>query len=151
MRTVLIVAAFLMLPTPAPAETWIAREGECGEWESRFEVEQERSGIWIGTIEHRQVGAACARSTGRVLRSEVRAGIVGDNLFAVRRTGKTTCTYFAQLHYNAGEGFVFCERGERGTFKVQFQRERSRGWETPPDELPSPNQSSPLPSETREP
>jgi hypothetical protein len=82
---VLAALLFFACASPALAEVWTVREGECGEWQARWVVDQERSGVWSGSIEQIHIGGPCERRTSRIRRSNVRAVIHGDNVFAVRR------------------------------------------------------------------
>jgi hypothetical protein len=121
MRTVLVVVA-LLLASPACAEIWTTREGECGEWQTRWDVQQEQSGVWIGWIDHFHIGGPCERPTGRTLRSEVRAGIAGENIFASRITGDDLCSYTGRLpRENRARGVLICEGGQRCSFVMRFR------------------------------
>ena len=55
MRLALFVASFTTVASTAAAEAWVIREGDCGELQSRWNIQQERSGVWIGTIDHHQI------------------------------------------------------------------------------------------------
>ncbi len=135
MRVALLASLMFAIASPAAAEVWLVREGECGEWQSRWEVQQEQSGVWVGRIDHLQVGGPCMRATGETLRSEVRATIAGDNLFAVRMTGDLTCTHVARIREARGRGFVLCENDERRFFGIRFRASPQRPLrEVPPDE-----------------
>lgn len=135
MRSLLIVGSLTMLSMPAAAEIWSAREGQCGEWQSRWNVSQEASGTWLGEIDHVHVGGPCVEGTGQMLRSNVRAIITGDNLFAVRTSGGTLCTHVVRLGENRGRGFTLCENEQRVPFAIRFRTSPQRPLrETPPDD-----------------
>src|SRR5690242_15509370 len=122
MRRFLISTVFLLVVSPACAEVWTVREGVCGEWQARFNVQQEQSGVWVGQVDGVQIGGPCTKPTGETMQSEVRALITGQNLFAVRDTGGTVCTYFAQIGDDHGRGFRLCEgQGERLGFAIRFR------------------------------
>lgn len=121
MRLVLL-AALCALASPAMAETWITREGECGEWQARWDVIQETNGVWVGQAEYLHVGGPCAEPTGEIRGSDVRAVIAGSNLFAVRgRPGGGVCTYVMQIGANRGRGFSLCEGQRRSGVAMRFR------------------------------
>jgi hypothetical protein len=53
------------------------REGQCGEWRSIWNVEQNQ-GLWTGFIDHIHVGGPCAAPTGQRARTTVQAIIAGE-------------------------------------------------------------------------
>jgi hypothetical protein len=121
MRLALILAA-LCSASAASAEIWSVREGECGEWQSRWDVQQEQSGVWVGVIDHFHIGGPCARPTGDTRRSDVRAYIVGDNLLAIRNVDGTLCSYTARMfRENRARGIQICERQPRSQFVIRFR------------------------------
>jgi len=125
--------------SPALAEVWIVREGECGEWRSRWNVEQDQGGLWSGTIDYVHVGGPCVAPTGQAHQAEVRAAIAGDHLFALRSTEDgRICSYVAQVgQSNRGRGVVFCEANEtRGRFAIRFRapQDRQPMQQVPPDD-----------------
>ncbi len=139
MRTMIYAAGFVLMAMPVTAETWIERAGECGQWQGRWAVQQDQSGVWYGTIEHFHVGGYCDAPTGQILRSDVRAVIAGNNFFAVRRTGNTLCTYTASRrgpNANRARGVAICEGEQRHVVNIRFRaQENSRPLrELPPDE-----------------
>jgi hypothetical protein len=137
MRLALIVAVLLCTGSASYAETWVSREGDCGEWQSRWDVQQETNGVWVGTIDHFQIGGPCTRATGQTLRSEVRAVIAGDNLFAFRTTGDQLCNYVAQMRgENRARGINLCEGQRRVGFVIRFRapREERQMRDVPPDD-----------------
>ncbi len=77
--------------------------------------------MWVGSIDHVQVGGPCEPRTGQIMESEVRALIVGENLFAVRGTGGNVCTYVARIRGNTARGFGLCEGHQRMGFAVRFR------------------------------
>ena len=124
MRTFLFSAALTLCASHASAETWVVREGSCANWQSRWEIEQEQTGVWVGTIDHLHIGGPCAQSRGEVMSSDVRAVIAGDNLFALRtREDGKVCSYVARMvGENRGRGIVLCEGDrERTGFVIRFR------------------------------
>src|SRR3712207_2381312 len=111
MRTLLLATSLIFATFPAIAEIWNVREGACGEWQSRWHVEQEQTGIWVGTIDHFHVGGPCSRSTGQLARSKVWAVIAADTIFGVRTTEDgQLCNYVARIvRENRGRGVGLCE------------------------------------------
>jgi hypothetical protein len=146
MRFGLLATVFGLMTSSAAAETWIVREGECGEWQSRWSVEQDQGGLWSGVIDSVHVGGPCARRTSATVRTEVKASIAGDYLFALRGLDDgRICSYTAQFtRTNRGEGVVFCEKNEeRSGFVIHFrapQDSRSMRELPPDDELLSEDQ-----------
>ena len=113
----------------------MVREGVCGEWQSRWEVEQERSSVWVGEIEHYHIGGPCAPSNRQILRSTVRAVITGDNLFAIRQERDTVCTHFARIDERRGRGVTVCEGAKRLAFNIRFRAPADRPLRDPADDL----------------
>lgn len=138
MRLFLLIGFLACTVSSAQAETWFVREGTCGEWQSRWDVQQDQSGVWFGSIDHFQIGGPCTRATGQTLRSEVRAVIVGENVFAFRTTGDTLCSYVAKMRgENRARGVVLCEGNEtRLGFVIRFQAPQDQRpmREVPPDD-----------------
>jgi hypothetical protein len=138
MRLALVIAAVLCTASAAQAEVWATREGGCGEWQGRWEVEQDQSGVWVGTIDHYQIGGPCERTTGQTIRSEVRAIIAGDNLFAFRGSDNGACSYIAKMQgENRARGIGICEGvAKRFGFVIRFRAPQDRRpmREVPPDD-----------------
>jgi hypothetical protein len=110
MRATLSIALLLLGASAAPAaEVWGAREGECGEWRARWNVNQEPDGVWTGVINHENIGGPCSRGTGEQVRTEVRAIISGSDFFAARRGEEGVCSYYGTLRGDRVRGFVLCE------------------------------------------
>ncbi len=85
MRLTLFTLVLLVGSSAASAEVWRIREGTCGDWRTRWNLEQERDGLWVGQAEHVHVGGPCAPERGHTDQSEIRATIAGEDLFATRR------------------------------------------------------------------
>ena len=85
MRSVLIGLALMAAGTSTvSAEVWFSREGTCGEWRSRWNVQQDPSGVWVGSIDQVHVGGPCGKGNGSRVQSEVHAALVGETFFAMR-------------------------------------------------------------------
>lgn len=134
MRSILLATFLYAVVSPASAELWTGREGACGEWQSRWDMTQEQSGLWVGVVEWYHIGGPCEHRTDQVLRSEVRAHIAGENLFAVTHVGDEFCTYVAHINEHRGRGFALCEGAKRNPFNVRF-RAPDRSIREPEDEL----------------
>lgn len=93
----------------AQPEVWQLREGQCGEWRSRLTVEQEQSGLWVGSADHVQIGGPCAPATGETRRDEIKATIAGDTLLAVRNAREGLCTYYGRIMDDRVQGVELCE------------------------------------------
>src|SRR5215207_1858066 len=122
MRFVLIAFALVAGTSAASAEVWLMREGLCGEYRSRWNVEQDQSGVWVGSADHVQVGGPCAQRTGANNRSRVRAVIVGQEFFAVLQSEPTTgaavhtgpiCSYYGPIREDRVRGVEVCEGAAR--------------------------------------
>lgn len=120
MRAILTGLALVCSITSASAEVWRMREGRCGEWRSRWQVEQESSGVWTGFIEHEHVGGSCSPGGDTLARSEARAAIVGDNFFAIRRNGAVVCSYFGNITGDRVRGVELCDGRPRWDFSLRF-------------------------------
>jgi hypothetical protein len=128
MRTALCALALLIGPTGAYAEVWQAREGTCREWRSRWNVEQQQDGVWVGTTDHVLVGGPCQQGGGSRSMSSVRAVIVGENFFAARRQDNgSVCSYYGQIERDRVRGFELCEGNPtRLLFALRFPPGESR-------------------------
>jgi hypothetical protein len=135
----LMVTALALIASSVSAETWVVREGKCGEWQSRWDIEQDRSGVWVGTIDHFQIGGPCAPRTGQVRRSDVRAVIAGENFFAFNAIDNgSLCSYVARIvRENRARGVSLCEGNpEPGGFVIRFRSQQdTRPMRDPDDEL----------------
>jgi hypothetical protein len=120
MRTVLSAMILLASGWAANAEVWRMREGQCGEWRSRWNVLQDESGVWSGTIEHEHVGGPCAQGNATIVQSNVRGTIVGEYFFATRQSGATFCSYFGHMQKDRATGVELCEGTPRSTFVLRF-------------------------------
>ena len=108
MRSALVILTLVVWASTASAEVWFTREGTCGEWRSRWNVEQDQSGLWVGSMDHMHVGGPCVQGTGQTYTSKVQAVIVGESFFATRHTGNT-CLYHGQIQGDWVRGFELCE------------------------------------------
>src|SRR4051794_32058674 len=108
----------------ASAEVWFSREGSCGEWRSRWNVQQDRSGVWVGSIDQVHVGGPCGQGNGSRVQSEVQAAIVGETFFAMRQTPTGFCSYYGRLREERVGGIELCEAGGAAsapwTFALRF-------------------------------
>ena len=139
MRTILCGLFFGLGLSAASAEVWQTREGVCGEWRSRWDVEQQQNGVWKGTINYVQVGAPCSQRTNQRTSSDVEAVIVGESFFAVHRNHQDgrVCSYYGRVDQDLAKGFELCEgTSVRLSFALRFPpgenrdvRERYQGRE----------------------
>jgi hypothetical protein len=104
MRAVLIVLMSMFGVCSASADTWTSRTGLCFEWEGRWEVSREPSGIWAGEIEFIQIGGRCVNPTHQVVTYPVRAVIVADEFFGIRGI----CHMNGRLRGNTIRGVEVC-------------------------------------------
>lgn len=122
MRSVLACLALLAGTSAVFAEVWLVRDGQCGDWRSRWNVEQEQSGVWVGVIDLYHVGGPCIQGTGQTVRIPVKAVIAGESFFASRRTEKgVLCNYYGRLQEDRVRGVALCD-GEphRWIFALRF-------------------------------
>ncbi len=126
MRVVLSGLLLLLGSSTASAEIWVTREGRCGEWRARWDVQQQSDGVWIGRINARQVGGRCVERTDRQVEFDVRAVLQGDSLFAFRRDQRGEfCSYYAQVRERPIRGLQLCEgRNEPSIFVLRFPQGR---------------------------
>jgi hypothetical protein len=146
-----IVAAFLFAGTcAANAEVWRVREGQCGEWRSRWNVEQDGNGVWNGSIDHEHVGGPCVQGTGTRAQSNVRASIAGENFFATRQFGSGQfCSYFGQIQQERVVGVELCEGlPTRMAFRLRFPRSADQAQ---PPQPPTASAPTPVPEQEEDP
>jgi hypothetical protein len=132
MRSLLAALALVTgTGSTASAEVWLLREGVCGEYRSRWNVEQDQARIWAGAADHIHVGGPCEPGTGARTESKVRAAIVGDVLFAVVQSEPTTgaaantgnvCSYYGPIQGDRVRGVEVCEGTARMMFALHFRR-----------------------------
>jgi len=122
MRYVLAMLAFVSGASTASAEVWLVRDGRCGDWRSRWHVEQDQSGVWTGVIDLFHVGGSCVQGTGQTARIPVRAVIAGESFFASRGTENgTMCNYYGRLQGDRVRGVALCDKeAGRWVFALRF-------------------------------
>jgi hypothetical protein len=94
--------------SPARAEEWVSRQGSCYEWEGRWDVRQEPSGVWVGIIDFNHVGGPCSRGSSQFFTFEARAVIAGTDFFARRTTGSIVCNMHGTIRDLEVRGFEVC-------------------------------------------
>ena len=129
----------------ANAEVWRVREGQCGEWRSRWTVEQDQNGVWTGSIDHEHVGGSCIQGNGTRAQSNVRASIAGENFFATRQFGTGQfCSYFGQMQQDRVRGVELCEGlPTRLAFGLRFPRSADP---SQPQQPPTASTQAPAPA-----
>ena len=90
MRSLLAALALVAGTSAASAEVWLIREGVCGEYRSRWNIEKDQAGVWTGSAEHVHVGGPCQPGTDAKAQSKVRSVIAGEVFFAVLQSEPTT-------------------------------------------------------------
>jgi hypothetical protein len=120
MRATLFAIITIAGASPASAEVWDMREGVCGEWRSRWNVEQTQDGFWTGSIHHVHVGGPCVQGSGERVRSDVRAVLLDETLFAIRQIGNGYCSYYGQRKGDRITGIELCEGRPRLSFALRF-------------------------------
>ena len=137
MRSASLALALGLVSSAACAEVWVTREGECGEWAARWNVEQERDGVWVGTIDHWHGGGPCVQGTNNRARSNVHAVLIGDEFFATRQTGPAVCSYYGKLREDRVRGFLLCEgTPKRLMFALRFPPAGDRDLRQRPQDAP---------------
>ena len=131
MRSVLAALALVFgTASTASAEVWLLREGVCGEYRSRWNIEQDRAGIWAGSADHVHVGGPCEQRTGAKAQSKVRAVIAGELFFAVVQSEPATgahadtgavCSYYGPIQGDRVRGVAVCEGASRMMFALRFR------------------------------
>jgi len=131
MRSLLAALAFVAGTSAASAEVWLIREGLCGEYRSRWNVEQDQAGIWSGSADHVHVGGPCQPGTGAKSQSKVRAVISGGVFFAVLQSEPTAgagantgaiCSYYGPIQEDRVSGVEVCEGNPRMLFALRVPR-----------------------------
>ncbi len=122
MRSALVILTLLAGISGLSAEIWLSREGACGDWRSRWNVEQDESGLWVGSIDHVHVGGPCAQGTGRRIGSDVKAVIAGESFFAARRDDNGHfCSYYGRIREDRVRGPELCAgTASQSTFALRF-------------------------------
>ena len=127
MRGLLFAVLLIIGMQAAAAEEWAARHGICYEWEARWDVQQEPTGVWIGFIDFLHVGGPCAAGNRQVLTYEVRAAIVGGDFFARRTMGTTVCHLHGHIRGDEVRGVELCSSLPTPfQFAIRFDPQRSR-------------------------
>ena len=116
MRAALLALLSLLGVSSASAEVWVSRTGLCFEWEGRWSVNQEPTGLWVGDIEFIHIGGRCANPTHQVANYQVRAVIVADEFFGVRGN----CHMNGRVRGNALRGLEVCA-GSADQFPIVIQ------------------------------
>jgi hypothetical protein len=130
MRSVLAALALVVGTSAASAETWLVREGICGEFQSRWNVEQDKAGIWAGSADHVHVGGPCAQRTGETSKSRLRAAIVGESFFAALMPEpgagdlSNACTYYGRIKEDRVSGIELCKGAAPMIFALRFPPKR---------------------------
>ena len=104
MRAVLFALCSLLGIGSASAETWMSATGLCFEWEGRWSVSQDASGLWVGDIEFIHIGGRCANPTHQTATYPVRAVIVAEEFFGVRGS----CHMNGRVRGNTIRGLEVC-------------------------------------------
>jgi hypothetical protein len=107
-RGTFLVSMALATLSPASAEEWVSRHGGCYEWEGRWDVRQEPSGVWVGIIDFVHVGGPCSKRTEQFLTHELRAAIAGSDFFGRRTTGSTVCHMHGTIRGIEVRGYEVC-------------------------------------------
>jgi hypothetical protein len=119
--------ALLAGMAPASAEEWVSRHGACYEWEGRWDVQQEQSGVWVGGIDLAHAGGPCSAGTDGYYTNEVRAVIVGGDFFARRTTGSAMCYLHGQIRGAEIRGWEMCNGSAAPTaFAVRLSPPQAR-------------------------
>jgi hypothetical protein len=108
MRLVLLAVFLIFWFSPAAGEEWAFRGGICYELQGYWDVEREPGGAWSGQIDIRHIGGPCKPADDMTELYEVRAAIVGNDFFARRTSGVSTCIMHARVRGDEARGFEFC-------------------------------------------
>jgi hypothetical protein len=120
MRAVILSLLILGVVSPASADNWLSREGNCGEWRGFWKVQRDQDGVFVGRIDYEHIGGPCAAATGQRIASEVRAVVAGHDFFASR---PGTCIYHGLLREERVRGRGLCAGNFSETFALRFLRD----------------------------
>lgn len=112
MRTVLSTIVILLLSAQAgSAETWVSRESTCLEWSGLWNVQEDRDGMWNGTVDYIHIGGSCDIGTSEYIAGEVTAILAGRAFFAVRQSRRPAsfCSYYGTRRGDKVTGSKLCE------------------------------------------
>ena len=87
-------------------------------------VERDPSGVWVGSVDYRHVGGPCVPAEDKLVSSEVRAVIVGEDFFArVTNVGGGTCLVNGRVRGFEIRGASFCSGSPDSTqFALRLNR-----------------------------
>jgi hypothetical protein len=109
------------------AEEWVSRNGRCYEFEGRWNVTQESSGVWTGFIDFINIGGPCSRRARNVSTNEVRAAIVGSDFFARRSSGTFVCYLHGIVRESEVRGSEMCSGGSKpSSVAIKFAPQQAR-------------------------
>jgi len=122
MRAAILSLSLLTLSaaTPAFADHWLSREGNCGEWRGVWRLERDQDGVYHGRIDYEHIGGPGTQGTGQRIVSEVRAVIAGRDFFASR---PGTCLYHGRVDEDKVRGRGLCAGNFAETFALRFLRD----------------------------
>jgi hypothetical protein len=106
--TVALVMLLSIGVCDAGAEEWSSRHGDCYDWEGHWDVREQMPGLWVGYADFVHVGGRCGRGTQRTLTYEVRAGMVGEDVFVYRTAGPSQCYMHGKRRPEGVTGFELC-------------------------------------------
>jgi len=123
MRTAIFALALAGAVSPACADTWASREGDCGEWRGFWRVERNQDNILAGRIDYVHVGGECTAPTGERISAEVHAVIAGRDFFATR---PGVCNYHGIVQDDRVRGQALCAGSSPGTFALRLGVDEQR-------------------------
>jgi hypothetical protein len=120
MRAAILSLMIVGLASPALADGWVSREGNCGEWRGFWRVERDQDNVFVGRIEYEHVGGPCVAATGERVGSDVRAVIAGRDFFATR---PGVCNYHGAFREERVRGRALCAGQPALSFALRFLRD----------------------------
>jgi len=105
MRAAIPILMILGLISSARADSWVSREGNCGEWRAYWTVDRNQDNLLTGRIDYVHTGGDCVAGTGERIVADVRAVLSGREFFATR---PGVCNYHGIVQEGRVRGHAFC-------------------------------------------
>jgi hypothetical protein len=124
MRAIFLLLWLVVAVVPGSAEEWTSRSGNCFEWEGRWTVQRDVSGVWVGSLDFQHVGGSCVAPNNSFMTAEVRAATIGEDFYARIVMGAAgSCLANGRIQESEVRGFLLCHGTAQSlTFALRFNR-----------------------------